>query len=424
MNIFFEYIKTNWDIAISFLIVFAGVVKFYKNFTGRILLEDLKKVIEYLTNNKRWQKVILIVGVSIMLPSIFLLGKHSAKANSTYVNKTRVVIMLPTGDIVQSAYQDGMRQLYGFAEFINDKDGERYSDDYEFIPVSHAMDSNIAKDIIIRETNKGTKYFISTMSKVNEPLSKNFDNIISQCKYSGPKPILICTVSSSSKIKLSKNSVYRFYIRSREEAKVLANEASRLDFKSATYIVVDDPYGHDMVDEFRKNWPGTNSFPEGIFIKYGDDIAEIEKKIKKMLLADNANHGKAILVAHYGKGLDNIISVLSNLHIKGAIFATSSLGISDWQEPVKNQLKAMNWYTCVPDYKRKDESKKDVVKNFMTFTLSRLVQALNTLKNDPTKNFDECWKQAEVSLDLEITWDSNGDSIIPLKVVDKSYFEK
>ncbi|MBK9271926.1 MAG: hypothetical protein IPM48_10025 [Saprospiraceae bacterium] len=362
----------------------------------------------------------LVIAVLNSLFTAYLFGKKLSSADENIKTKTRIVIMLPLGDVIKPAYQDGMRQMYGYAEFLNDYNS-RYTEDFEFVPVDHSMNYEIAKQIVEREVNNGTKYFICTMSKVNEELSQHFDEIVSKCKYSGDHPILICTVTSSPKISLKPNSVYRFYVRSQEEGKCLANFATNKKINSATYIVVNDPYGKGADEEFKKNWNG--KFTEGIKVDFGTGVDEISSQIEKQLKSIPQTDRQAIFIAHYGNGIDNILKALSKEKISGVILATSTLSITDWQEPIQNILSTYEWYTCVPDYNSIDKNQDDVIKNFTTHTLKRLVQTINLKNGNPTSSFDENWKKAEVYTNLDITWDTNGDAIIPMKAVNKTYFK-
>ncbi|MDP1764105.1 MAG: ABC transporter substrate-binding protein [Sediminibacterium sp.] len=351
---------------------------------------------------------------------LFLIGGIYNPSKDCPQSKTRIIIMLPLGDVIKPAYQDGMRQMYGYAEFLNDYN-TRYTEDFEFVPVDHSMNYDVAKQIIEAEVNRGTKYFICTMSKVNQELSLHFEEIISRCHFIGEKPILICTVTSSPKIILKPNLIYRFYVRSQEEGKCLAELANNKKLNSATYIVVNDPYGKGAVEEFRKNWNGR--FTEGVKVDFGTGVDEISEQISNQFNSIPEGDRQVIFIAHYGNGIDNIIKALDRTHTKGVILATSTLSISDWQEPIKNILANYQWYTCVPKYLSVDKNQDDVIKNFTTHTLKRLVQTINLQKGNPTSTFDENWKKAEVYTNLDITWDTNGDAIVPMKAVDKTYFK-
>jgi hypothetical protein len=388
--------------------------------TIRAIRSNLKEGVNSFFLKKIFVVPFLAITTLNLLFTAYLFGNKVSPIEENIRAKTRIVIMLPLGDVIKPAYQDGMRQMYGYAEFLNDYN-TRYTEDFEFVPVDHSMNYEVAKQIIEREVNNGTKYFICTMSKVNEELSKNFEEIVSKCKYTGDPPILICTVTSYPKITLKSNSIYRFYIRSQEEGKCLADWMTRKKIISATYIVVNDPYGKGAVEEFKKSWNG--KFAEGIKVDFGADVDEISVQINRHLKRIPQADRQAIFIAHYGNGIDNIFKALGREKIKGEIFATSTLSIGAWQEPIRDILSTYNWNTCVPAYNSIDKNQDDVIKNFTTHTLKRLVQAINLKNGNLNSSFDENWKKAEVFINLDITWDTNGDAIIPMKAVDKDYFK-
>ncbi|MDP1728463.1 MAG: ABC transporter substrate-binding protein [Bacteroidota bacterium] len=390
--------------------------------TGVILFLKYKKLRKERNEKPISFKIIYVVYIVFALMSLINLGYalgNKSKASETNIQrKIRIVMMLPFGEQIQ--YKDGMRQMYGYVEFLKSNNSAS-TDDFEFVPIDHLMDYKTAKEIIIKEVNRGTKYFISTMSKVNEDLTANFEDILSQCKFMGQKPILICTVTSSPKLVLKPNLVYRFYIRSQEEGKQLAQFANGANFSTATYIVVNDQYGIGALEEFKKYWNGT--IAQGIRINYESDVDEIAESIEKNI-KNNIPEAKrqVIFIAHYGNGIDNVFKALQKVKLQGIILATSTLSIRNWQEPIKNILLHYEWHTCVPDYKdiQIDMNNDDVIKNFITHTLKKLVQTINLGKKD-TISFDERWKAAEVDLNLDINFEK-GDAKIPIKVVDKTFF--
>ena len=333
--------------------------------------------------------------------------------------KTRVVILLPLGEAIKPAYQDGMRQMYGFAEYLT-ANNSRYTNDYEFVPINHDMNVETARNLIKSEISNGTKYFISTMSKVNEPLSEQFEELVKEVAPEGESPILICTVTSSPKIRIKKNLIYRFYIRSQEEGKILAGHAKELDAKSVTYIVVADAYGRGAYQQFKHFW-GDREFTEGVELTLASDMEEIQKRIKTKFDSLPPHKKEFIFVAHYGNGIDNILRALANLKIKATILSTSPITIEDWQEPIRDVLQQYEWFTCAPDYKPDDQTKTDVIKNFTTHTIDKLVQTLNRLRSKQNKDFDEAWNEPSPELNLAVDW-NGGDSVIPLRIKSKKDF--
>jgi hypothetical protein len=346
----------------------------------------------------------------------FLVGKIlDQKDNINYNHsKTRIVLLLPLNESLKSAYEDGIRQIIGFAEFL--KSNPECTKKFEFALYDHSMTSDNAKRIIQKELSEGTEYFVCTMSNVTVPLSKAFPQLIKENIISrkGFYPKLICAVTSAP-VKLEEGSVYRYYIRSQEEASELANIGKLNDIKTVTFIAVEDDYGKGAVKEFKEKWTG--SITEGVYVPKTATLDEIEYLIKMKVLRIPKDQREGIFICHYGGGLDNIISALHNEGIKAKLLATSTLSIFDWQKPVESILDTTEWFTCIPDYKYTVTNQNDVIKNFTTFVLDRLILSINNI-ND-TNDFNYCWKNATYPDNLETRLEGI-DIIVPMKGVYKN----
>jgi hypothetical protein len=83
----------------------------------------------------------------------------------------RVAILLPwsSSKLKAALVEDGQLQVGGIIDFITkneDKTGKA-----NFVFIDHKNDTTIAKTKVQEELHKGTKYFYSTMSAVNEDIS-------------------------------------------------------------------------------------------------------------------------------------------------------------------------------------------------------------------------------------------------------------
>ena len=419
----YDWLSAHWlwiALGLGVLGGVSAIVALIKHWTDK----PVGQVVRQFWRGHRWFRLAAkcLVGLLVVALSWVVLGRAFCTCASGVQaqRKTRIVVLLPTGDVVRSAYQDGERQLQGLSQFINENDG-RYTDDYEFVPINHAMDPVVASGIIARELARGTRYFISTMSRVNEALSRDFERLASVVRGTGPVPILLCTVTSSPTLSVKPDSVYRMYPRSQEEATVLAEHARSEGIKAVLVIAVGDAYGDGMVREFKQHWVDRRIL-DTVRLKYSDGVQEVRTALTVVLKKAGHDEPDAVMVAHYGHGLSAVVSVLDELRPSAKLFLTSQMSIRDWQVRVFKELRRMDWHTCVPDYEWPDPSKDDVIRDFTTYSLRMLVQALNIMRNNPSLSFDQCWRKSEVYTGLDITWDSVGDSRIPLKVVDKSYF--
>lgn len=359
---------------------------------------------------KKW----FIIPTSVLLLLLACLSVFvNTKVSYSYVEsksfKKRIVLLFPLNEELQSAYQDGVRQLLGFTEYL--KNNPDYSKNIEFRIFDHSMKVDIAERIIKEEIDEGTMYFFSTMSKVNVPLSERFPEIVDSYNFKGQKPILVCGVTSAPTIKLKENLVYRYYIRSKEEARKLAEMGVTRDIKTATYIAVNDDYGRNAVEEFKKNWNGRVT--DGVFLESTLNESEISKLIEESILSIPENNREAIFICHYGSGIDKSISSLHSLNIKTIILATSTLSIKEWQKPIENILREYEWYTCVPDYKPYSSNQIDVIKNFTNFAIEKLVKsALDT-------SFIQTWSKPISPKNLKVEY-VDGDLVVPMKVISGS----
>jgi ABC-type branched-subunit amino acid transport system substrate-binding protein len=203
-----------------------------------------------------------------------------------------------------------------------------------------------------------------------------------------------------------------------EEGKVLAEYGDKMKFPSAYGIAISDPYGHGAIEGFKSNWTINKTWINQLYL--GRETSTLDKvivelsKVKKAIPPDCL-----IFIAHYGNGIDNIITALDSLGIKNPIFATSTLSVSDWRASIKQILPKYDWYTCVPNYQTK-EGYNDVIKDFLTFTLEKTAKCIIATEKDPTKSFDDYWKSEKVPENIDIPFDSNGDMIIPMRCISKN----
>ena len=208
-------------LAYAFLLILLILLLFIYT---KITLSDFKI---FRIKFRKW--LIIPIGTLFLLISCFSVYMSSKNNNiTTEYNsyKKRIVLLFPLNEELKSSYQDGVRQLLGFTEYL--QNNPEYSKNIEFRIYDHSMKEEVAERIIKEEMDEGTQYFFSTMSKVNVPLSKAFPKIVESYNFKGKKPILVCGVTSAPSINLTENSVYRYYIRSQEEAKILAGNFAHI----------------------------------------------------------------------------------------------------------------------------------------------------------------------------------------------------
>lgn len=368
----------------------------------------------------KWTNISRLLKKAILpLATLFLVfGAYwYGKRNGDKQCKQRIALLLPLNEENKSSYQDGIRQFLGFTELL--KDNPDYTNDFEFVIYDHTMNIAAAENAIRKEMRRGTKYFVVTMSKIAKPISAKFESLIKEEGVETNKPILISAVASSPKVSIQKNLSYRFYIRSQEEGKELALAVSKnKNIKSVVAIAVEDDYGKGAIEEFKNNWKD-GVFEKPIYIN--SETKEIDGYREAISNQVNEiDNSCAIFIAHYGNGIDNIIKVLNELNIKRPIFATSTLSIKAWRDPIKDLLDKQEWYTCIPKYLSSDENHKDIIKDFMKYALQKTITAATELNKKKYLSFDEAWSAMKIPENLDVRSDpTNGDLIIEMTTIDK-----
>ncbi|MCB0515534.1 MAG: hypothetical protein KDD49_05665, partial [Bacteroidetes bacterium] len=329
-------------------------------------------------------------------------------------SRKRIVVLLPLDKTKsnQPAYQDGKRQAYGLIDLI-----EKKSDilkNYDIVFRNHEMDETRAVEIVSDELKNGTNYFISTMSHISERLSKDFESLIKQNrKRDLDKPKLIVTVSSSSKIQVHPNSVYRFYIRSNEESSLLADYATKNGVNERLVaIVVDDNYGRRAQEVFNESYGKPFDITIPLSISWTKD--KIKSEISKKVASNGVEN--TFFIVHYGSGLDNIVSSISELRLSGNFLISHPITVDEWHKPVENILNSRDWVTCSPE--AADGGiyvSEDIIRDFVYFSIHRLINTIEETSYSST-SFDTAWRNSNEPQRIKYEITSEGDSEIKMKL--------
>ncbi|MBV6479215.1 MAG: hypothetical protein HGGPFJEG_01976 [Ignavibacteria bacterium] len=404
---------------ISIIIGLSITIVFYKNKRGESDADD-----SYIIKRRFVIPFILFSLTSFVFASYYLHEKGFSEALDEHScsGKTRIVLLLPCNNNLGAAWEDGVRQILGLTYFF--RDHPDYTSQYEFRIIDHGMKEDLTyiRKEILEEIQNGTKIFISTMSKVSEPLSKEFPALVKSAKPSGDPPILICTIASSPEITTStKDNVFRFYIRSQEEAALLAENGRKLNYEKAAFIVVNDAYGDGAVNAFMEDWGKLGGSLIG-----GTKLNGLysDEQIRNSLMEHRQSLQSAdmIFLAHYGSGVDKVFTALDILGIQAPVLATHTLTIPDWQKPIKEILQKRTSYSCKPKYATRmpnhsdDEVYEDAISGFMYWTLDRLIFCLNKTQGK-TENFADVWISANYPNVLEHSPKNDGDIAVSLDFV-------
>ena len=355
--------------------------------------------------------------VTFALSLFYFIGSQNStlfSKSSIQNEKEKIVVLIPLNKnkSAEPAYQDGKRQAYGYIDLI--EENANLLTKYEIVFKNHEMNATKAVEIVADELERGTNYFISTMSHISERLSLDFDGLVEKHKHNDKdKPKLIVTVSSSSKINVTANRVYRFYIRSNEESSLLAHYYSKQNFKNRLIsIVVNDNYGRRAREIFNDTYSKPFDINVSLEIKWNK--AKIREEIIKKIALNNSSN--TFFIVHYGNGLDNIISVLDELKLKGQLLISHPITVKEWNYPIENILSNYDWATCYPESPTGDLYKSnDIIRDFVYFTLYRLIKSID-VSNISEKDFDAAWKESNKPHEIKYKINSDGDSEIKLKI--------
>jgi hypothetical protein len=363
--------------------------------------------------------VLLTCGLIITIASVTLYSLVWAAPNSepdaTLGASTRIALLFPIEETPSSAaYEDGERQALGLVHFL--KKHPEATKRYHFIIINHGMDPQKARDAVIDELKLGTQYFLVTMSKIGEPLSAEFPQLVASFSPKHLQPRLIVTVASSPEIRTVPGSVYRFYIRSQDEGAVLA-EAAHLALRSTTAssIAVDDEYGRGAVKSFETKWVERgHAMSTGTRLPPTANTDLIKQLIRDDFLARiPAEQRELVFLAHYGHALQAIVQALHEAGQPTCLAATSTMSIETWRRPVQSILTGWTSIIATPVSQTEASYDGDVVQDFVYFSLDRLLWVLQQQDQGP-HSFDEAWRTAPQPERVKYTIDADGDATIEL----------
>ncbi|GHU69975.1 hypothetical protein FACS189413_09680 [Bacteroidia bacterium] len=376
--------------------------------------------------SKTWQSYLCVLLFGVLL-TLNLYPHITSKIES---KTQRIVVLLPwSSSKSQAALEDGKLQLEGVIDFITKNEDK--TKNFHFVFIDHKNDTTFAIKKVKEELSKGTKYFYSTMSTVNECLSNHF---INDKEFEKNNSILVCAVTSSPDVKTKKNKVYRYYVRSNEEGDVLAKKGKEnTDIKDATAIVVGDAYGKSAAESFKKRWEetlGYNFHEFGTLPKDAD-----ETKIKEFINSQKSKFPqspRAVLICHYGNGIVHTVKALKSLNLidnNTMLLFTSTANNERWKEAIKHIVENQKGhYYALPDYKYPPNTAinyNDDVKDFAHFAMEKYILSINGLEKQ--NDFDACWWNNKVPEHILSTeaYKENGqaDIGVPMKV-EEFKFEK
>src|SRR6185369_7527468 len=124
------------------------------------------------------------------------------------------------------------------------------------------------EEFVAKEMKSGTRYFVCLSSEVCEPLSHSFARLAHQAGVEKDQPILINTVATSTEILTRPNLSYRFYPRITDQTEILARAARSKNLAKASWVSLDNLYGHQLTGAFRKAFRQSGGdIEEGVYLR-------------------------------------------------------------------------------------------------------------------------------------------------------------
>ena len=338
--------------------------------------------------------------------------------------KTEIVLLLGLSDAnnfddknftTEILHNYGTSEIFALGHYLKTTPGNGNS--YDFQLVDHKMKySKELEEKIVHYLKKGVRYFVCTTSPIAVPLSENFGHLVEQAGAEDNNPILICTNAASPKIQTKTNHIYRFYLRSEEEAAVLTEKGIELGLKKAVYIAVDNEYGKGAVASFNEEWNKKGgTVLQGLLLDPVLSKKNVVHKIAKSNLLEYKPD--VIFIANNNKGLIGTIEAINEFPDDIVILATTGLSVKFTQVPIQNILRRKTWFTSVPDMKTNDEYVNfDIYTAFLAMTIGKLTHTIEALQNNSDKDFHEAWTSTNFPPTLNFDYYRQGDFIIDMRV--------
>ncbi len=232
---------------ISVLVGVVMCVQFWRH--RKIISRDKEVDIPIIVRHRFMIIYIPITIISLLVSSYYIFDKY-VKAVEFYGQgqRTEIAILFPLKNELGTQLEDAEQARTGIGAFV--VNFPEYSNHYHLTIFDHKNKySTSLENEVISKIDNGTKYFICAYSEVCSTLAEKFDSLLEKSDYD-KRPLLITTLSSAMNLPLEKGKFYRFFVRNREDARVLAKAAFEKGIRKASFIVTSDAYGLDASQAF------------------------------------------------------------------------------------------------------------------------------------------------------------------------------
>jgi hypothetical protein len=248
-----------------------------------------------------------------------------------------------------------------------------------------------------------------------------------------PVPVVVATVTSAPGIADARNGIFRWYVRSEEESRLLARYLlweKKVDHVGVFFIEhsdgeQDSPYGWAAMQTFIAQFERSGRQVTGYAATAATAAKKVELWISKLNSSQDANPRAGAFVVGYGNMLKNTVAAILDSGVEVHVACTSTLTGRDCQPLDRTHDNRI--VTVVPRFKdpayRQDGENRDIVSFFATLTLHRV---LRITAEGGALPFGERWLNGEcaalwrnnVELDQEHL--ANGDVLVNLTIAEAS----
>ena len=372
-----------------------------------IIGHDKETHIPYIVRHRFMIMYIPIVIISLVISSYYIFDKYINKVE--FYNKqqrTQIALLFPIHNELGVELEDADQVRLGLGSFF--VNFPEYTNDYHITLFDHKNNYNsVLEKEVLAKINKGTRYFICAYSDVCATLANNFDSLLEQSDFD-ERPILITTLSSSMNLPLEKGKFYRFFVRNREDARILALNAYEKGIRKASFIATEDANGEDAAQNFIEAWKDLGGeLIDGVYVdpNLSDDV--VTNKIRNSILM--TMKGTTVFVAHH-HNINKSLQLLprDTLYLLSANYKQNLIAQLAQNIPHKQLIFAL------PSYKAAHSKLKNTSAAFVYMTLDKLINADQQLQDDVSQ-FHTAWQQTDYPVFLEFRTDGVADFKIEME---------
>jgi ABC-type branched-subunit amino acid transport system substrate-binding protein len=371
------------------------------------VVSAISEVMVYLKQAPEWTHIIAIFGM-------FLFGLWFVLLDQQGKNGP-VQVYLPLWDQTISGdfYQDGYIQRLGFDQAIKEAAREGIATNVNFNKMHQDNTCQTTLDEMKDQYRKGSRIFVMTMSGKVQEISEGFKkwhNSFTTARSKRRAPILIVTVASAPNLADVKSGIVRWYIRSEEESRLLADYLRICGYTCAAAFGVthtdgttDSAYGREGVKQFCEEFQDIGGTVQPN-MRFFTTAKSAKNEVAKFLTRLNHGCRTGIFVVGYGDMVKNTLQELIGGGYEGCIVCTSTLTDRQWQPSEsgwnKDRLKI---FTITPRLSNPTDNltgnDRNVVFFFAKKTLLRVLKM--TARNLNTTTFLDKWTDGIDAMPLE-----------------------